>query len=146
MTHFWEDVAFLSQLRADAGPPASTREGLNSEGRWDLKGTKRRHEKRIDNDLKLKWHWNYIEMTLNGFCFELPSSALQACRCARAPASVSSTPRTAPAAWGWAVVSTTPRGWRRPCSYGKREFWKTKSKFQMSRGSYIDINMSNCID
>lgn len=27
-----EDVAFLSQLRADQGPPASTREGLNTAG------------------------------------------------------------------------------------------------------------------
>ena len=31
-----EDVAFLSQLRADQGPPASTREGLNTAGATDL--------------------------------------------------------------------------------------------------------------
>ena len=27
-----QDVAFLSKLRADQGPPASTREGMNSAG------------------------------------------------------------------------------------------------------------------
>ena len=42
-----EDVAFLSQLRADQGPPASTREGLNTAGALARKHdfTLKRHHK-----------------------------------------------------------------------------------------------------